>query len=115
VNPEIFITAIVTILMHYPVKVVEEVVDPFFGLPSKLKYPPTPYDVRQACEEVATREYRIARALARPMVPYIPHSARPPDPKPNPESGVHPPGTILSDYVEAVRLYGKPLEKERQG
>jgi hypothetical protein len=33
-----------------------------------------------------------------------------PDPKPGP-NGVHPVGTILSNYDEAFRLYGKPLER----
>jgi hypothetical protein len=51
----VFLTAIASILMHYPVAVGEEIADPFLGLPSKLKFPPTPYDVKQACDEIAAR------------------------------------------------------------
>jgi hypothetical protein len=108
-DPEIFITAIVSILMHYPVAVCEEVVDPFFGLPAKLKFPPTPYDVRQACDAIAGHRHRIAQPRLGRMT--ISRQAPPPDPAPDPVTGRHPPGTILTNFDEATRLYGKPLER----
>jgi hypothetical protein len=49
-DPRAFLTAIASIMMHYPIEIVEEVVDPFRGLPSRLKFMPTPYDVRQALD-----------------------------------------------------------------
>jgi hypothetical protein len=49
-DPRAFLTAIASILMHYPIAIGEEITDPFHGLPSQLKFPPAPYDVRQACD-----------------------------------------------------------------
>jgi hypothetical protein len=112
----VFITAIVTILLHYPVAIAEEVVDPFHGLPSRLKFPPTPYDVRQACESVAERLHRIAKAgppLQRQITSDFCANV-PPDPPPSP-NGVHPPGTILTNYNEAFRLYGRPVGAFEEG
>jgi hypothetical protein len=107
----VFITAIITIMAHYPIAVVEEVVDPFHGLPSKLQFPPTPFDVRCACDAVAERLARIARSGP----PFEPRKQIggfvSPDPAPGP-NGVHQPGTILSNFSEATKLYGKPLDKE---
>jgi hypothetical protein len=106
-DPKAFLTSIASILMHYPVAIGEEVVDPFHGLPSQIKYC-TPYDVRQACEAVAERLARIAKA-GPPLIPRKQiEGFVSPDPPPGP-NGVHPPGTILSNFTEATRLYGRPI------
>lgn len=110
-DPAVFLTAIVTIMVRYPVAVVEEVVDPFFGLPAKLPFPPTPYDVKQACEAIMAHRHRVARQ--GPPLTTRPRLAAPRqgDPAPDPKTGRHPVGTILTDYDAAVALYGRPLER----
>jgi len=50
-DPEVFLTAIVAVLMHYPIDVAELCADPYLGLPGQQPYTPTPYDVKQFCEK----------------------------------------------------------------
>jgi hypothetical protein len=62
---EVFATAVVTILMHYPLDVVEEVCDPYYGLPSKQNWVPTLFEIRKACDAVAIPRQRAAARQAQ--------------------------------------------------
>ena len=115
VDGQVFATAIVGILLRYPMSVVREVTCPFTGLPTKTQFMPTPFDVRQACEElmrpIRDHQYHrqnVERQLAE-RDDRICAPPRTPDPAPDPITGKHPPGTILSNYDEAVRIYGRPI------
>lgn len=64
-DPEVFAAAVVAILSHYPVDVVAKVTDPHRGLPSTLKWFPTPYEIREACDVLNEAAKRRAEADAR--------------------------------------------------
>ena len=60
-DPRVFLTAIVTVLMHYPLEVAARAADPFTGLPSLQPWIPTPYDVKQFLEsQMAFSRNKIA-------------------------------------------------------
>jgi hypothetical protein len=50
-DPELFLTGIAAVLALYPREVIDRVVHPAFGLPSTLRFPPTPAEVKEACEK----------------------------------------------------------------
>lgn len=58
-DPEVYITAVVRVLSAYPIDVVERVIDPVTGLPSKLKWLPSVPEIRSACEEIHGLQLRI--------------------------------------------------------
>ena len=58
-DPEVYVTAIVHVLSHYPEDVVARVVDPMTGLPGRLKWLPSVQEVRAACDEVHGLQCRI--------------------------------------------------------
>lgn len=47
------------VLSGYPIDVVERVIDPLTGLPSKLKWLPSVPEIRSACEEIHGLQMRI--------------------------------------------------------
>ena len=49
-DPEVFATGAVAVLSHYPAEIVRKVTDPHSGLPGRLKWFPTIYEIREACE-----------------------------------------------------------------
>jgi len=70
VDPQVFASAIVGILLDYPMEIVMEITDPIHGLPARQQFMPSPYDVRQACEarmrprrESAARQVRVKAQL----------------------------------------------------
>lgn len=61
-DPEVFVPAMAAVLAHFPADIVEIVTNPFHGLPSRSKWPPTIAEVRAACdEEMRPRLDRLAR------------------------------------------------------
>lgn len=50
-DPETYISAVVAVLVTFPVSVMREVTDPVGGLPSKLNWLPTVKEIREACDE----------------------------------------------------------------
>ncbi len=50
-DPEIYTSAIISVLMRYPESVVMQVTEPSTGLPSKLKWLPAVAEVREACDD----------------------------------------------------------------
>lgn len=64
-DPEIYTRAIVAVLAGYPADVMQAVVDPAGGLPSRLTWLPTVAEVKAACEaEMAP----IRRAQQRQLI-----------------------------------------------
>jgi hypothetical protein len=63
-DPRAFMTAVVAVMMHYPLDVAEQAADPYFGLPALQQWMPTPYDVKQFCDRMA-RPRREAAAWDR--------------------------------------------------
>jgi hypothetical protein len=125
VDSQAFATAIIGIFLRYPLDIVEHCCDPFTGLPSKQNTTPTPYDVRCFCEEqMRPRRYideynarskvQLRERMEREREMRASAQPRPADPAPGPD-GKHPPGTILSNYAEAVKIYGRPIGVFEEG
>ena len=108
-DPEGYFSNLVTILMMYPE------IDAAAGVAAVAnhggEFPPSRFTLRQACEKATQDRVRLEKLRAMPKSNPTRTLPRPADPPPGPD-GKHPPGTILSDYVGAVRLYGRPRERE---
>lgn len=91
-NPEGFIATLVAILEEYPPEIVEYVTDPKTGLQRRLKWPPTPAEVVEACgAEIA---WRIKTARNSNLLP-VPR--------------LQPPRFRVEDSYEAMfKKYGRP-------
>lgn len=61
-DPEIYVRAIVSVLMRYPEQVVNAVTEPATGLPSRLKWLPAVAELVEACEAEMAPIYRAERA-----------------------------------------------------
>lgn len=83
-DPETYITAVVAVLVGYPVWIIQSVTDPASGIPSKIKFLPAVAEVKTACEELygphryaeewdkrasVTVESRLALPNYRPQMP----------------------------------------------
>lgn len=64
-DPAVYSGAVIAALSDYPLDVVREVVDPRRGLPSKSKWLPTVFEIKEACEAVMAPRRREADRLAR--------------------------------------------------
>lgn len=51
-DPKVFIASVMTVMTYYPLEIIEQIVDPFFGLASRQNRIPTPYDVRKMADEL---------------------------------------------------------------
>ena len=64
-----FLTGISAVLAKYPVIIIDRVTHPADGLPSVLRFPPTPAEVKDACERlmfpIRRQEEREARERER--------------------------------------------------
>jgi hypothetical protein len=70
--------------------------------------PPSRFELRQACEWAAKERARSEHLRSLPQGEPHKRLGKPADPPPGPD-GRHPPGTILTNYEAAVRLYGVPI------
>jgi hypothetical protein len=57
-DPEIYVSAVISVLVRYPVEIIREVTEPSTGLPGKSNWLPTVAEVRNECEVLAARERR---------------------------------------------------------
>ncbi len=64
-DPEVFASAAVAIFSRYPTGVVRAVTDPHSGIAGRLKWFPTIYEIREACDIENTRRQRIEESEAR--------------------------------------------------
>jgi len=53
-----------TVMSHYPSEILERLIDPFDGLPSRQDKMPTPYDVRKFCDAQVPRPWGLEHARA---------------------------------------------------
>lgn len=58
-DPEVFVTAAAAVLSRYPEDVARAVTDPHSGIAGKLKWFPTIYEIREACDIENVRRQRI--------------------------------------------------------
>lgn len=60
-DPEVYVAGVVRILSAYPMEVVEQVIDPFHGLPGKLDWLPKFSEIKRACDEFYAPIRRLER------------------------------------------------------
>ncbi len=111
-DPDTYVAAIAAVLAMYEPEIIREATDPRTGIQSTEKFTafmPNAGEVRTFCADLAARNERLDRY--RQLPPPEPRVRRPipPDPAPDPKTGKHPPGTILSNFDEAFRIYGRPV------
>lgn len=82
-DPEIYSGAVLAVLSDYPIEIVQAVVDPRTGLPSRIDWYPTVAEVKRACEELAAplrdrlaREKREQQQLAERKTLALTHQKR---------------------------------------
>jgi hypothetical protein len=63
-DPEIYAAATAAVLSEYSKEVIDYMTDPRTGLPSKSKWLPSVYEVREACEEHAQYLEKLKRHRA---------------------------------------------------
>ena len=51
-DPDVFLQGVAAIFRNYPTDVLNQVCDPFSGLPSKSTFPPSFREIKDACEEI---------------------------------------------------------------
>src|SRR5262249_44080388 len=51
-DPEVYVGATIRVLWAHPDDVIERVVDPLTGIPSRNEWPPNPKELKDACEEI---------------------------------------------------------------
>ena len=110
-DPEGYYANIISILSYY---LEVDAHAGIIGVTNHCQFLPSRFEVRQACEVAASNRMRLERLRSTPAPQPIGWLARPPDAPPGPD-GKHPPRTIISNYDEAVRLYGKPLSRDELG
>lgn len=116
-DPDTYVAAIAAVLATFELDIIREATDPRTGIQSTEKFAafmPNAGEVKAFCDALASRKLRLAHYRALPPPGRVTRRAPPPDPPvindaTSPHHGKHPPGTILANYDEAVRLYGRPL------
>jgi hypothetical protein len=63
-DPDTYVRVIAAVLTCYPVEIMKEVSDPRWGIATKIKWLPTLYDVKEACEAAMQPTYRRQREEA---------------------------------------------------
>jgi hypothetical protein len=58
-DPEVYTRAVVMVLADYPDDVIERVVDPRTGIPSRMNWLPTIAEIKSACEDIEGPRRRI--------------------------------------------------------
>lgn len=82
-DPAVYSGAVIAILSDYPMDVIRQAVDPRRGLPSKSKWLPTVFEIKEECESIMAprrrEEERVAREeeRKRTLPPPIDRSNRP--------------------------------------
>ena len=59
-DPEVYAGAVIAVLADYPDDVIEQVVDPRNGLPSRMNWLPTIAEIKTACEDLYGHRRRAA-------------------------------------------------------
>jgi hypothetical protein len=103
-NVQTFIATLTEILAQYPPEIVEYVTDPKTGLQRRLKFPPTPAEVVEACAAEIAWRTKIARNSSLSPAPRLP------PPLTSGVIGNGGPGTIYTAkaFDLAVAKHGRP-------
>lgn len=64
-DPEVYAGAVIAVLADYPDDVIERVVDPRSGIPSRMNWLPTIAEIKTACEDLYGHRRRMAEWDAR--------------------------------------------------
>lgn len=115
-----YIGNMAALLCKYPRMIALRCANPISGVVTKTRFIPTVADVVEWCEPLTAdmsrtvgREDAIAKQLAERAEwerqhPRLEQATPGANVQPD-ATGKHPPGTILSNYDEAVRIYGRPI------
>lgn len=103
-NPEGFLATVATILAEYPQEIVEYVTDPRTGLQRRLKFPPSPAEVVEACAAEIGWRAKIAANSGLSVAPRLP------PPMASGVVGDGGPGTVYTAkaFEEATKKHGRP-------
>lgn len=113
-DPEVFVTAVASILAQYPQEVGGQLSNPKTGIAGQCKWPPSIAEIREACDRFIAPAHRaMARqaSIEEQFQEREKWDGAPRVPQPEPR------GQILSNYDEAVAKHGRPFgvfEKDRQ-
>ncbi len=66
-DPEVYTSAVVAVLSDYPLSVINEVIDPRNGLPSKVNFLPTIAEIKEEC---STRYHRLVKETDSPKAAF---------------------------------------------
>lgn len=58
-DPEVYTRAVVVVLADYPDDVIERVIDPRSGIPSRMNWLPTIAEIKSACEDIEGPRRRL--------------------------------------------------------
>jgi hypothetical protein len=100
-----YLTSLTAILLAYAPAVAQIATE---EVANKCKFPPSRAELHQACEAAAARQDKIDRYLQ--FGPSESTSRNDPGPDPEPAAdGKHPIGTILANFTDATKRYGRPI------
>jgi hypothetical protein len=113
-DPDVYTTAIMTLLARYPADIGARLSDPKDGVAGRFTWLPTVSEIREECDRLQAADVAVLkrrRDFAEQM--QLREEMERPPPRPLPE----PRGQILSNYDEAFAKHGRPtgvFEKGRQ-
>lgn len=61
-DPEVYTAAVIAILSTFPIDIVRQVVDPRTGIPSRVKWLPSPSEVMEACRKIEEERKAVSYA-----------------------------------------------------
>jgi hypothetical protein len=64
-DPDTFASSLLRAMSGYPLDVLMAAIDPAIGLPSKLKWPPQPAEIKQFCDAIMAPRWREAERRRR--------------------------------------------------
>lgn len=114
-DPDLYVSAVAAVLTLYEPEIIRQATDPRIGIQTVEKFVafmPNAGELKAFCEALAARQARIAGYQSLPPArPVVRRPMPPSDPAPGPD-GKHASGTILANYDEAFRIYGRPMGDE---
>jgi hypothetical protein len=108
-DPEGYISSLCTILTLYDSR---DAIAGVNAVADHREFPPSRFELRQACERAAIERLKFERLRGMGPPQPLKRLEKPADAPPDPVTGKHPPGTVLTNYDAAVRLYGKPIGED---
>lgn len=75
-DPDTYVQAIAGVLADYDTEIIRKVTDPRYGLPRRLQWMPTVFEVADECEAEQSRAARIAEMSQLRPLPKLPPAPR---------------------------------------